>query len=140
MLVSKRRPGNSQHTLPEIAVRRVLYALGFRYRLHAKDLPGKPDVLFRGKRRAIFVNGCFWHQHADCKKAMRPHSNVAWWNRKLDTNLRRDRQNYDLLVGSGWNVLCVWECQTKNVRLLQELLLDFLGSHDHQDKRAHAKN
>lgn len=97
----------------EMTVRRALHARGLRYRLHAKDLPGKPDIVFRGRRIAIFVHGCFWHQHADpgCKLARMPKSRQEFWTGKLEGNRARDIQVRARLESGGWDVIEIWECQ-----------------------------
>ncbi|WP_434128330.1 very short patch repair endonuclease [Novosphingobium fluoreni] len=118
----------SRDTKPEMVVRRVLHAAGFRYRLHSRDLPGKPDVVFRKRRKAIFVHGCFWHQHEleTCLDGRRPKSNTDYWNEKLNRNVERDRRNVELLQAGGWDVLVVWECDIKNAEKLDARLRSFL--------------
>lgn len=115
-------------TSPEIAVRRVVRELGYGYRLHAKDLPGKPDLVFRGRKKVIFVHGCFWHRHPDprCKLARLPKSNVEFWETKLTGNAERDKRNEAALENRGWNILSVWECQIKDTEALSLTLADFL--------------
>lgn len=109
-------------TKPELVVRRRLFAAGFRYRLHAKDLPGKPDIVLPRFRMAVFVHGCFWHGHS-CRKGRRPSSNDAFWAGKLDSNMRRDAEARAALAGMGWSVWTVWECQLKrSVELLVQRL------------------
>lgn len=117
------------NTLPEIKVRKLLHAAGFRYRLHRKDLPGKPDLVFASKKAIIFVHGCFWHQHSDpkCLDGRRPKSKQDYWDQKLDRNIQRDAQNQALLTAEGWKVLTVWECETKDMSTLSEKLLSFLN-------------
>lgn len=112
------------NTRPEMAVRRVLYANGFRYRLHAKDLPGKPDIVFRSRKVAIFVHGCFWHQHQDprCPLRKKPKSNTSYWNAKLERNVERDIETRRALDSMGWRVLVVWECQASDEKLLVDEL------------------
>lgn len=105
------RAVKSKDTKPEMIVRRLVHALGYRYRLHRPDLPGKPDLTFAGRRAVIFVHGCFWHQHT-CKRGDRqPATNVAYWRRKLARNVARDKANARHLRRLGWRVLTVWECQ-----------------------------
>lgn len=118
-------------TSPEIAVRRLVRELGFGYRLHAKDLPGKPDLVFRGRRKAIFVHGCFWHRHPDpaCKLARLPKSNVDFWETKLTNNFERDKRNEAALRTRGWKTMTVWECQIKDAEALSRLLGEFLRDH-----------
>ena len=99
-------------TTPERAVRRVAHALGYRFRLHRRDLPGTPDLVFPRLRRAIFVHGCFWHRHEGCVRTTTPKTRAAYWREKFEQNLRRDRRNLAALRRLGWSVLVVWECQT----------------------------
>ena len=96
-------------TRPERAVRSVLFAAGYRYRLHRRDLPGAPDIVLPRLRTAVFVHGCFWHGH-ECPRGRRPTSNIEFWNRKLDSNIARDRQNQATLRAAGWNVEVIWQC------------------------------
>ena len=99
-------------TTPERAVRRVAHALGYRFRLHRRDLPGTPDLVFPRLRRAIFVHGCFWHRHEGCARTTTPKTRAAYWREKFEQNIRRDRRNLAALRRLGWSVLVVWECQT----------------------------
>jgi DNA mismatch endonuclease (patch repair protein) len=108
-------------TRPEMIVRKLLFAHGFRYRLHRKDLPGCPDLVLTGHKLAIFVHGCFWHQHANCDLAKLPATNEEFWRKKLGRNVRRDRQVVEELKASGWRVLVVHECAIR--RLSQDRLL-----------------
>jgi len=129
---SERRSANmravqSRDTQPEISVRKIVHELGYRFRLHRKDLPGKPDVVFIGKRMAIFVHGCFWHQHRGCKRATMPQSNVAFWQSKLARTVERDAEHMRSLKANGWKALIVWECETKNKLKLTKRLKRFLG-------------
>ncbi|MGR3467010.1 MAG: very short patch repair endonuclease [Shimia sp.] len=116
---------------PEMAVRRLVHAMGYRYRLHRKDLPGKPDLVFGPRRKVIFVNGCFWHRHEDpdCKIARLPKSRLDYWLPKLERNVARDAAACKALEAAGWDVFEVWECQTKRGDLdaLADRLRDFLG-------------
>jgi DNA mismatch endonuclease (patch repair protein) len=100
---------------PEMVVRRLVHGMGYRYRLHRKDLPGKPDLVFGPRRKAIFVHGCFWHQHSDpaCKIARIPKSKLDYWTAKLGRNVERDQEHQAQLQVQGWRVLTVWECETK---------------------------
>jgi len=109
----------ARNTKPEQIVRSVLHRMGYRFRLQAKNLPGKPDIVLPKYRVAIFVHGCFWHQHLECKKAKRPASNTEFWNKKLDDNITRDARNHQLLTDEGWKVLVVWECETSDVMALE---------------------
>ena len=97
---------------PELAVRRLVHGMGYRYRLHRHDLPGRPDMVFPGRRKVIFVHGCFWHQHTDpsCKIAHRPKSNRDYWLPKLERNITRDAEHCARLAEAGWDVLVLWEC------------------------------
>lgn len=116
-------------TKPEMRVRRALHAAGFRYRLHVRDLPGRPDLVFRARRIALFVHGCFWHQHADpnCKLSRMPKSKLDFWRQKLEGNRLRDERTRCALEALGWTVVEVWECQTKPAHLSQLItkLIDF---------------
>lgn len=113
-------------TRPEMAVRRLVHSLGYRYRLHVKGLPGKPDLVFSSRRKVIFVHGCFWHQH-DCPRGARlPKANREYWQPKLRRNQERDASHYKSLRALGWRVLVVWECEVKNAALLKKLLLEYL--------------
>ena len=120
------RTVKGKNTKPEIAVRRMLYRLGYRYRLHRTDLPGKPDIVFPGKRRVVFVNGCFWHGH-DCQRGNRiPKTNVSYWSAKIERNRKRDTATLQALRDQGWRSFVVWECEIKNFDRLQERLVEFL--------------
>lgn len=118
----------SKNTRPELVVRSTLHRMGYRFRLHCAKLPGKPDVVLPRHRKVILVHGCFWHQHRGCKLASRPSSNTEYWLAKLDSNVRRDRQNRRKLRALGWKVLVVWECQTRNLPVIEHLLLDFMAA------------
>lgn len=119
---------------PEIIVRRLAHSLGYRFRLHRDDLPGKPDMVFPGRRAVIFVHGCFWHQHPfkDCKDSRLPKSNTDYWEPKLLRNQTRDSEHVAALQAQGWRVLVIWECQTKDETGLKNLLLSFLNSSPEQ--------
>jgi|KBSSwiStaDraftv2_1062776.scaffolds.fasta_scaffold106114_3 DNA mismatch endonuclease (patch repair protein) len=112
---------------PELLVRRIVYRLGYRFRLHRKDLPGKPDLAFIGRKKAIFVHGCFWHQHAACREGRPPGSNRPYWIPKLERNVERDRASLTELADKGWRTLVVWECELRDVDAVRQNLLDFLG-------------
>ena len=113
-------------TAPELVVRRLLHSLGYRFRLHRRDLPGTPDIVFPSRRKAIFVNGCFWHAHG-CRIGRPPKSRLEFWRPKLDRNCARDIQNRKDLRSAGWGVLTVWQCQTRKPDRLCTRLLSFLG-------------
>ena len=100
----------SKATKPEMAVRRWLWAHGYRYRLNVKSVPGKPDIVMRRYRTAIFVNGCFWHGHEGCSKFVMPKSNTDFWQAKIKRNRTRDTRNYEELMQAGWQVVVIWEC------------------------------
>lgn len=114
-------------TRPEIVVRKLAHALGFRYRLHRKDLPGTPDLVFVRQRKVILVHGCFWHRHPGCSRATTPHSNVEFWTSKLERNVERDEDVHSALVSLGWKVLVIWECETKNTDALKDRIARFLA-------------
>jgi DNA mismatch endonuclease, patch repair protein len=114
-------------TNPERIVRRALTDLGIRYRLSPKDVLGKPDIVFKGRRRVIFVHGCFWHQHPKCRRAKRPATRREFWSQKLDGNVRRDRRIIRTLRAEGWNVLILWECQLLDPEKLKRKLSAFLA-------------
>jgi DNA mismatch endonuclease (patch repair protein) len=116
----------SKNTKPELIVRRVLWRMGYRYRLHARDLPGSPDIVFRSKKQAIFVHGCFWHRHV-CSNGVRiPKSRQEFWVGKLEANRTRDAKNRRRLRRLGWHVLVVWECELANPEKLTNRLHRFL--------------
>jgi len=110
-----------RNTKPEIVVRKALFAAGFRFRLHRKDLPGCPDVVLPGRRIAVFVHGCFWHAHRGCRFAKIPAARREFWEAKLAANVDRDRRAIDALLSSGWRVLLVWECATRSAELREAL-------------------
>ena len=102
---------HSTATKPEIRVRKWLWQRGFRYRLNVKSVPGKPDVVLRKYRTAVFVNGCFWHGHENCKKFSVPKTNTEFWSEKISRNRRRDAKNQEILTANGWQVIVIWECE-----------------------------
>ena len=105
----------SKGTKPEMVVRRALHRLGYRYRLHRKDLPGRPDLAFVAKRKVLFINGCFWHLHDGCPRANLPKTNRDFWTSKLERNRRRDYVNIASLRQLGWDVYTLWECELKDL-------------------------
>ena len=111
---------------PEMKVRRLLHGLGYRYRLHRKDLPGRPDLVFPSRRKVVFVNGCFWHKHAGCPRVRIPATNRDYWQAKLERNRARDERNIALLGEDGWAVLTVWECQLGDLQATTDRLVAFL--------------
>lgn len=116
-------------TKPEMRVRRLAHALGYRYRLHRRDLPGSPDLVFGPRRKVIFVHGCFWHRHPDpsCKLARLPKSRQDFWLPKLEGNRARDERHNAMLTDMGWDVLEIWECETADVEALAKKIKGFLG-------------
>lgn len=115
----------AKDTKPEILVRKFLFSKGFRFRLHDKKLPGKPDIVLRKYRTAIFVHGCFWHGHDDCAYYVIPKSNTDFWIRKIEGNKAKDIQNFHKLIRDGWRVITIFECQLKrktNLKTLNELV------------------
>lgn len=122
-------------TEPEMIIRRGLHARGVRYRLHNRKLPGTPDLVFASYRAVVFVHGCFWHGH-DCALGVRPRSNAAFWQAKIERNQRRDRQTTDMLISSGWRVAIVWECALRGrSRQPLESVLDELTRFVRSDHR-----
>ncbi|MCH9019676.1 MAG: DNA mismatch endonuclease Vsr [Proteobacteria bacterium] len=115
-------------TAPEIEVRRLLFRMGYRYRVNVRKLPGSPDIVFPGRRKAIFVHGCFWHSHDDpiCPLATKPKSNRPFWEKKLRDNRDRDVKKLSELGQLGWQSFVIWQCQLKNVSKLKQLLKIFL--------------
>jgi len=105
----------SRDTKPEIYLRKFLFSNGLRYKVAYKKLPGKPDITFVSKKLAIFVHGCFWHQHNNCKITNVPESNTGFWKVKFDANIKRDKNNISLIENMGWNVLVIWECEILDV-------------------------
>lgn len=116
-----------RHTKPEMIVRSLLHQLGYRFRLHRKDLPGSPDIVLPKFRTAIFVHGCFWHQHENCGKSRRPSSNQDYWNTKLDENITRDKRKEKELSKLGWRVATVWQCEIRDVETLSKKLKKLLS-------------
>ena len=115
----------NKNTRPELVVRKALHRLGYRFRLHRKDIPGSPDIVLPRYRKAIFVHGCFWHGH-DCPRGKRPASNQAFWDQKLDRNMKRDTEVVEKLNRLGWDVLVIWDCETKELDAMEEILLEFM--------------
>jgi DNA mismatch endonuclease (patch repair protein) len=113
-------------TKPELKIRRLIHSLGYRYRLHSSELPGKPDLVFKGKKKAIFIHGCFWHRHDNCALARLPKSRLGFWNPKLEGNKERDKQNQEKLIALGWSFLVIWECEINNLELLTDRITKFL--------------
>ena len=117
----------SRDTKPELVVRRIAHGLGFRFRLHRKDLPGRPDIVFPRYRSVIFVHGCFWHRHPYCKYASSPKTRVEYWENKFRGNVVRDARNETLLRNLGWRVMVIWECEIKDGKAVAERISSYLG-------------
>ena len=119
---------SGKNTKPEIVVRSLLHNMGYRFRLHKKDLPGKPDIALPKYKKIIFVHGCFWHGHEGCSRSKRPTTNQEFWREKLDKNIERDKVVVNALNQLGWEVLTVWSCEVKDANKLKSKLLSFLES------------
>lgn len=119
---------HGKDTQPEMKIRRLVHGMGYRYRLHRGDLPGKPDLVFSSRRKIIFVHGCFWHRHPDvnCKLARLPKSRLNFWQPKLESNRARDLENQKKLARDGWQVLVLWECELRDVSGLGQRIRGFL--------------
>ncbi len=117
---------SSKNTKPELIVRSVVWGLGFRYRLHVRDLPGKPDLVFRKHKKAIFVHGCFWHQHSGCQEGRIPGSRSDYWQPKLRRNQDRDLAAQSALKEQGWQSLIIWECELKDSAAMVKRIKQFL--------------
>jgi len=116
----------SKDTKPEIIVRKYLYSKGFRYRLHDKSLPGKPDIVLKKYNTVVFIHGCFWHGHNNCKYFVIPKTRTDWWLEKINRNIANDNANYSKLKESGWNIITIWECELKPKKIeitLQNLII-----------------
>jgi DNA mismatch endonuclease (patch repair protein) len=130
--ISRERRGENMRRIkskgmkPEMAVRRLVHSMGYRYRLHSKELPGKPDLVFPSLKRIIDVRGCFWHQHRGCIDSHVPKSNADYWGPKLERNKNRDRQNARKWQKLGWRQLTIWECEVSGVPALSAKLRAFL--------------
>ncbi len=118
----------SKNSRPELFVRKLVFALGYRYRLHARELPGCPDLVFRPRRKVIFVHGCFWHRHNNCALARMPKSRLEFWEPKLKGNKTRDEKSKRALAREGWKVLNIWECEIKDAERLEYRIRRFLDA------------
>lgn len=118
----------SKDTQPELFVRRLVFAMGYRYRLHGKGLPGRPDLVFRGAGKVIFVHGCFWHRHSSCALARLPKSREHFWIPKLEANRTRDERNKRSLARAGWKVMTIWECELGRPDRLRNRIGRFLDA------------
>lgn len=119
----------SKNTRPEIVVRQLAHSLGLRFRLHRKDLPGSPDLVFPRWRLAVFVHGCFWHRHVGCPLAASPKTRPEFWRKKFDANVVRDRRAAESLAAQGWRVMTIWECDTRDGKRLASKLLQATRQH-----------
>ena len=115
-------------TRPELHVRRLLHTMGYRYRLHRKDLPGRPDIVLPKYHAIIFVHGCFWHRHSSCKFAYTPKSRIGFWKKKFEANVNRDKRNQKALSDMNWNILVIWECEIDDSTKLIQRINKFLKS------------
>lgn len=119
---------SDKNTKPETVVRSLLHRMGYRFRLHKKDLPGKPDITLPKYKKVIFVHGCFWHGHVGCSRSKRPATNRDFWREKLDKNIERDKVTVNALNQLGWEVLVVWSCEVKDTNKMKTKILSFLDS------------
>lgn len=126
----------STDTRAELTVRSMLHRAGFRFRLHSKALPGKPDIVLPRHKTVILVHGCLWHGHENCRRGRRPKSNTEYWNRKIDRNLNRDAANAELLRELGWKRIVVWECELKNPDAVATRLISQLIDDDSSNKKS----
>ena len=117
-------------TKPELRVRRIAHGLGFRFRLHRRDLPGCPDIVFPRYRAVIQVHGCFWHRHPECRLASCPKTRVEFWKKKFERNVQRDRRNERALTDLGWRTMVIWECETKDTKAVAARIESFLRKKD----------
>lgn len=122
------RSVRQKKTKPEMMVRRALHGLGYRFRTNVRGLPGSPDLAFTARRKAIFVHGCFWHRHPGCRLASTPKTRIEFWEEKFARNVERDARKVAELKAAGWEVLTIWECQTRDLERLLPRLVGFLGS------------
>jgi DNA mismatch endonuclease (patch repair protein) len=122
----------SKDTAPELALRRIVHRMGYRFRLHRKDLPGKPDLVFPGRKKVVFLHGCFWHQHRGCREGRLPGTRQEYWQPKLERNQERDAVSQTALKALGWDVLTLWECEVaKTPSAIAGQLRQFLGPSSH---------
>ena len=130
--VSEQRSRNmssikSKNTKPEIKVRKVLHSMGYRFRLHRKDLPGSPDIVLPKYKTVIFVHGCFWHRHENCKYASNPKTRKEFWENKFKTNVKRDKEIQEKIKNIGWKSVVIWECEVRNIESIEEKIKRFLN-------------
>jgi DNA mismatch endonuclease (patch repair protein) len=117
----------SKDTRPEMLIRKLIFSHGYRYRLHYKNLPGKPDIVFPSRKKVVFVHGCFWHQHNKCRDGKLPKSKLSYWKPKLEKNVFRDKDHQVKLKKLGWQYLIIWECELKDIVSLENKIINFLG-------------
>jgi DNA mismatch endonuclease (patch repair protein) len=115
-------------TKPELVVRSLLHKMGYRFRLHRKDLPGKPDIVLPKYNTLIFVHGCFWHRHRNCKYAYMPKSKIEFWRDKFDGTIKRDKKHQEQLRNMGWKVHVIWECEIKKIEILEKKISSIFGN------------
>lgn len=120
----------SKNTKPEKIVRSLLHGMGYRFRLHCKDLPGTPDIVLPKHKTVVFVNGCFWHRHPGCKYAYNPKSRIDFWKDKFKRNVKRDQKKTSDLNQAGWKVAVIWECETKSTEELMRRLRELMSAHE----------
>jgi DNA mismatch endonuclease (patch repair protein) len=125
----------SRDTKPELIVRKMLHGMGYGYRLHVRDLPGTPDIVFRGRKKVIFVHGCFWHGHEGCRFAAKPSTRDQFWRHKIEAAQRRDALACEALTRDGWKTLIVWECELSQ-DALRVRLISFLGTSSREAERS----
>ena len=130
--VSEQRSRNmsaikSKNTKPEIAVRKLLHSMGYRFRLHRKDLPGSPDIVLPKYKTVIFVHGCFWHRHENCKYASTPKTRKEFWENKFKANVKRDLEIQEKIKNIGWKYVVIWECEARNIESIEEKIKRFLN-------------
>jgi len=117
---------SGRNTKPEIIVRKLIHRLGFRFRLHIRTLPGTPDIVLPKHKKIIFVHGCFWHGHENCRRSKRPSTNIGFWDPKIAGNIERDKAIIERLTELGWKTLTIWQCEIKDQAKLSELLCGYL--------------
>jgi DNA mismatch endonuclease (patch repair protein) len=117
-----------KNTNPEMTIRRLIHSLGYRYRLHYKKLPGKPDLAFPSRKKVIFVHGCFWHGHEGCTKGKLPKSNLGFWEPKIAKNKKRDEEKHGEIQVLGWQVLTIWQCELKDLKKIENKITEFLNN------------
>ncbi len=117
----------SKNTKPEIAVRKLLHSMGYRFRIHSKDLPGSPDIVLPKYKTVIFVHGCFWHRHENCKNASTPNTRKEFWENKFKANVKRDKEIQQKIKNIGWESVVIWECETKDLEELRVKIFDIFS-------------